>query len=259
MNNFYELFTIEGDSDFFYVFRFDEQNKYFDNLPSHLTKKIDSKFDFTDSPSTCDEFADTEWDAHVLITVIFDLLNELRNQFDADGKISDLILDNTRTASGRTLAPLSLTELSREPYVYVFKNLSEQECFQLLLIDSNCRLNTYRKSQVSDAKIIRDCVWNLLWALGTRESFFEGYSSIELEEIGIHNPDIQGHHRECVRKNIGTYLSDSKESWIVENGLNSVRKYEAGYALSDSEIKEILELIILIKIKTSEVFKKKFE
>jgi hypothetical protein len=259
MNNFYELFTIEGDSDLFYVFRFDQRNKFFDDLPSHLSKKLVTTFDFTDCPSTSDEFADEEWDAHILITVVFDLLNELKNQFDVDGKITDLILDSNRKTNGRTLAPLTLVELSSEPYVYVFKNLSEQECFQLILIDGNCRLNTFRASQASDAKILRDCVWNLMCALGVRDSFYKYYSNDELKEFGIQDNDIQKYHRDRVKKNIGSYVSDSLETWVIINGLNSVRKYEEGFSLSDSELREILELIILIKINVSEIFKKKFK
>jgi hypothetical protein len=258
MNNFYELFTIEGDSDLFYVFRFDEQNKYFDDLPSHLAKKLDGTFDFTDAPSSSDEYADTDWSVSVLITVVLDVLNELKNEFDAEGQITDSILDSNRTSSGRTLAPLTLNYLSPEPFIYVFKNITEQECFQLLLIDGNCRLNTYRSSQASDAKLLRDCVWNLLWALGERDSFYEYCSSAELEEYGISDGDIQRFHRELVKMKFGSYVSESKESWIVENGLNSVRRYEEGYSISESELREILELIVLIKIKTSEVFNKKF-
>lgn len=260
MNNFYDLFTIEGDADLFYVFKFEARNDSYDNLPSNLAKKLDSIFDFTNSSSTCDDYADTHWDTSVLITVVFDVLNELKNGFDLDGQLSDLILARAKQISTTPIKQAyTLPFLSKEPFIYVFKNITEQECFELLLIDGNCGLSTFRKSQASDAKILRDCVWNLMWALGTRYSFYEEYSSAELMDLGIMNDDFLKFHRENVRKNISSYVSNSKESWIVENGLNSVKKYQEGCALKDSEVFEIFDLIVLIKTKTSEVFKKRFE
>lgn len=260
MNNFYELFTVEGDSDLFHVFRFDERNESYDNLPSHLAKKLDSTFDFADSPSTCDDYADTNWTTPILITVILDVLNELKNEFDLNGKASDLFLAKAREATSAIVeATFNLKYLSNEPYIYVFKNITEQECFQLILIDGNCRVNTFRKSQDGDARILRDCVWELMWSLGIRNSYLEHHSSDDLKELGIVNDDYQKFHRENVRKKIGSYISDSKESWIVENGLNSARKYENKIALNESDYIEIIELIVLIKIKTLEIFKKRYE
>lgn len=260
MNNFYELFTIEGDSDLFHVFRFDERNESYDKLPSHLAKKLEGTFDFTDSPSTCDDYADTYWEAPILITVVLDVLNELKNEFDLNGQLSDLFLAEERASTTNLIQDtFTLKYLSQEPFIYVFKNITEKECFQLILIDGNCRVNTFRKSQDSDAKILRDCVWELMWALGIRDSYLGYHSSAELNELGIVNDDYQKFHRENVRKKIGSYISDSKESWIVENGLNSARKYQEKKSLKDSELMEILELIVLIKNKALEVFKKRYE
>jgi hypothetical protein len=260
MNNFYELFTVEGDSDLFHVFRFNTKNKSFDHLPSHLAKKLDSTYDFSDIPSTWDDYADSDWSTPILITVILDLLNELKNEFDLNSKVYDSLLAEAREKSNAIIeGAFNLTHLSDEPFIYIFKNITEQECFQLILIDGNCRVNTFRNSQASDARILRDCVWELMWSLGVRDSYLEYYSSVELNELGIVDDDYQKFHRENVKNKISSYLGESRESWIVENGLFSARKYEEGYELKGSEYLEILELITLIKIKTSQVFKKRFE
>lgn len=260
MNNFYDLFTIEGDSDLLHVFRFDARNDSYEKLPSHLAPKLVAMYDFIDSPSTCDDYADTDWNTPILITVVLDVLNELKNEFDLNGKASDLFLAKAREATSELIeATFNLTYLSNEPFIYVFKNITEKECFQLILIDGNCRVNTFRKSQDSDARILRDCVWELLWSLGVKDSYLEDHSSSELNELGIVDDDYQKFHRENFRKKIGSYISDSKESWIIENGLISARKYEEGYDLNEKEYIEILELIALVKIKASEVFKKRYE
>ena len=260
MNNFYDLFTIEGDSDLFHVFRFDARNDSYEKLPSHLAPKLVGMYDFTDSPSTCDDYADTDWNAPILITVVLDVLNELKNQFDLNGQLSDLFLAEERASTTKLIQDtFTLKYLSQEPFIYVFKNITEKECFQLILIDGNCRVSTFRNSQDGDARILRDCVWELVWSLGVKDSYLEDYSSSELNELGIVDDDYQKFHRENVRKKIGSYISDSKESWIVENGLNLAQKYQEEKVMKDSELMEILELIVLIKIKALEVFKKRYE
>ena len=187
-------------------------------------------------------------------------MNELKNEFDLNSKVYDSLLAEAREKSNAIIeGAFNLTHLSDEPFIYIFKNITEQECFQLILIDGNCRVNTFRNSQASDARILRDCVWELMWSLGVRDSYLEFYSSVELNELGIVDDDYQKFHRENVKNKISSYLGESKESWIVENGLISARKYEEGYELKGSEYLEILELITLIKIKTSQVFKKRFE
>jgi hypothetical protein len=124
MNNFYELFTVEGDSDLFHVFRFNTRNESFDHLPSHLAKKLENTFDFIDSPSTWDYYADTDWSTPILITVVLDILNELKNEFDLNSKVSDSILAEARENSNAIIErAFNLTYLSNEPFIYVFKKV----------------------------------------------------------------------------------------------------------------------------------------
>ena len=82
MNNFYELFTVEGDSDLFHVFRFNTRNESFDHLPSHLAKKLENTFDFIDSPST------TSATTYTLGMKVESAANTMRAQaFDRTGSI----------------------------------------------------------------------------------------------------------------------------------------------------------------------------
>lgn len=277
MNNFHELFTVEGDIDYFYSFRFDERNKSFDNLPSHLASKLIHAYDFTGCSSRDIEYSSEEENENVetsaLITIVFDWLNDLENEMDVKQRF--LSVNANFNGEMREIIQIEKpTFISLEPYLYIFKNLTYQECFQLVLIDGDCRVNTFRRSQDDEARIFRDIVWNLLWGLNLRYSCYDDLDLQELEGLGIDPEKILEHHCQIVQQKVGSFIASSADSWIVANGLKSVLKVAKGRIttwaeqnpdayyipdFTDADLMEVLELIRLIKRLAKEHFKKRFE
>ncbi len=273
MNTFYEIFTVEDDSDFLYTFRFDQRMMDFDTLPSHLASKLVEVYDFTDYPSGDYCYSKGDESTPVLITVIFDLLCDLESELDV--KQQFLSVNANFIGAKRNVIGISApTSLSSEPYLYIFRNLTYQECFQLVLIEGNCRINTYRKSQDGDARVFRDCVWNLLWGLKRRFSSYEDMNREELVELGIDPDNIFEHHCKIVQQKLGSYVVASEDSWIVANGLKCAQKMAKGQIrtwdlqnpahlyipdFTDGDVMEVLELVRLIKRLAKDQFKKRFE
>ena len=273
MNKFYDLFTVEDDADFLYTFRFDQRMMDFDTLPSHLASRLVGVYDFTDFPSSFDCYADVDADTPILLTVIFDLLHDLENELDVKQRFLavNANFNGLRSTEIIIAAPIYL---SSEPYIYVIKNLTYQECLELILIEGNCRINTFRKSQDGDARIFRDCVWNLLWGLNSRHSFYDGMDREELVELGIDPDNIFEHHCKIVQQKLGSYVVASEDSWIVANGLKCAQKMAKGQIrtwdlqnpahlyipdFTDGDVMEVLKLVRLIKRLAKDQFKKRFE
>jgi len=273
MNKFYDLFTVEDDADFLYTFRFDERMMDFDTLPSHLASKLVDVYDFTDYPSGDDCYASGDESTPILLTVIFDLLHDL--EIELDVKRQFLSVNVNFNGDKRDVIRIDApTFLSSEPYLYTFRNLTYQECFELILIEGNCRISTFRKSQDGDARIFRDCVWNLLWGLNRRHSFYDGMDREELVELGIDPDNIFEHHCKIVQQKLGSYVVASEDSWIVANGLKCAQKMAKGQIrtwdlqnpahlyipdFTDGDVMEVLELVRLIKRLAKDQFKKRFE